>query len=135
MVQHIALNILREKDIVPFYQELLGCKETGRFVLDAALSKMLFNYDGAPLVVVMSTEGLVLELFITGVKPVLQCAHICLSVEAPEQLVCRAQALGYQTYRSTRAAKPDLLFVRDTSGNMFELKSCSSASAGAGQKE
>jgi catechol 2,3-dioxygenase-like lactoylglutathione lyase family enzyme len=47
--------------------------------------------------------------------------HLCISVENREKLIKEVQDRGYETIIIERK-QPDLVFIKDKSGNIFEIK-------------
>jgi len=63
-----------------------------------------------------------LELFVYAVAPGKGFPHICLEVTNREKIVTKCEQWHYPVLRTKRDDKPDLLFVQDKAGNLFELK-------------
>jgi len=119
-LEHIAITIDNSDEIINFYEHILGMKQARNFVLDKTLSKQIFGVHENVSVFLMKRDDLVLEIFIY--KQNLQSVnHLCISVENRENLIKKVQDKGYETIIIERE-QPDLVFIKDKSGNIFEIK-------------
>jgi len=122
MLKHIALeaNDRREADI--FFTEILGLKKTNSLTISAGLNKAVFGIEKEMAVENFEREGLRLEVFITGRKKIdLSCDHVCIEVENKEEFIKKCEKHDIKTNIVKKEGK-DLLFARDFSGNLFEIK-------------
>ena len=119
-LKHIAITIDNSDEIINFYQRILGMEEVRNFVLDKSLSAKIFGVKENLPVYLMQKDDLVLEIFIykQNQQPV---NHLCISVENREKLTKELQEKGYETIIIERE-QPDLVFIKDKSGNIFEIK-------------
>ncbi len=121
MLKHIAITVNENNDINAFYRDLLGFSETRRFTLPEELSDELFGIKESTEVVILFSDDIYLEVFLSGRKMKPAYNHICIGVQNREDLMGRAQCSGYSVTRVRRTPKQDLIFLRDSSGNSFEL--------------
>jgi len=120
MLEHIAITVNGSDEIINFYQNILGMEEGRNFVLDKSLSAKIFSVNKNLPVYLMQRDDLVLEIFIY--KQNLQSVnHLCISVDNRENLTKKLQEKGYETIIIERE-QPDLVFIKDKSGNIFEIK-------------
>ncbi|SRR6056297_113956 len=120
MLEHIAITVNGSDEIINFYQNILGMEEGRNFVLDKSLSAKIFGVNKNLPVYLMQRDDLVLEIFIY--KQNLQSVnHLCISVDNRENLTKKLQEKGYETIIIERE-QPDLVFIKDKSGNIFEIK-------------
>ena len=120
-LKHIGLAISEINEITDFYIEILGMKQARTFVLNKTLAETIFGCDIDTPVFLMQKDNFFLEIFIAPLASTKKFAHICLSVEKRELVYAKAKAKGFQCNRIKR--KPhDLIFIRDGSGNIFEIK-------------
>jgi len=120
MLEHIAITVNGSDEIINFYQNILGMEEVRNFVLDKSLSAKIFSVNKNLPVYLMQRDDLVLEIFIY--KQNLQSVnHLCISVDNRENLTKKLQEKGYETIIIERE-QPDLVFIKDKSGNIFEIK-------------
>jgi len=119
-LEHIAITINHSDEIINFYERILGMEQERNFVLDKTLSTKIFGVNGNLPVYLMKREDFVLEIFIY--KQNLQSVnHLCISVDNRENLTKKLQEKGYETIIIERE-QPDLVFIKDKSGNIFEIK-------------
>jgi len=119
-LEHIAITIDNSDEIINFYQRILGMEQARNFVLDKTLSTKIFGVNENLPVYLMQRDGLSIEIFIYKQK--LQSVnHLCISVENRENLIKEVQEKGYETIIIERD-QPDLVFIKDKSGNIFEIK-------------
>lgn len=123
MLEHIGITINEKNDIQAFYKDLLGLKEVHKFDLYKDLSEKLFGISNAVSVTHLSSEDLFLELFLTDRKQDPGYNHICISVLNRDSLIKKAESMGFLVTQIKRESRDDLIFIRDDSGNIFEIKS------------
>ncbi|MBC8185109.1 VOC family protein [candidate division KSB1 bacterium] len=120
-LEHIALTIEDAKEIKDFYIDILEMKEVKTFVLNKILAQKIFGIQKDTNVFYLQRNNLFLEVFITGEKLKQGFDHICLSVKDRETIVTKAEPQNYECVRIKRDVF-DLIFVKDKSGNIFEIK-------------
>jgi len=121
-LEHIVITISDKKELNNFYRDILGFKLKKQFELHDELSKKIF---GIPFVVdvnIMEYKNITLEIFIHSEMGELQYNHICLSIKNREEVYKKAVANGYESVRMKRDNN-DLIFIKDKSKNILELKS------------
>ena len=121
MLRHVAITINREMDLETFYKEILGFNEMRRFTLPADLSDKLFGISEATEVVLLKSGDIYLEAFLSNRKIDPVYGHICISLQNRIDAMQKAELNGYSVTRIERTAKEDLVFIRDGTGNSFEL--------------
>ncbi|MBW2004740.1 MAG: VOC family protein [Deltaproteobacteria bacterium] len=122
MFEHIGITINEESDIQAFYKDLLGLKEINKFDLFDDLSEKIFGINNTVPVRYFSSDDLGIELFLTDKeqKPVYN--HICISVQNRDNMIKKAKSMGFPVTKIKRESKDYLLFIKDNSGNIFEIK-------------
>jgi catechol 2,3-dioxygenase-like lactoylglutathione lyase family enzyme len=120
-LEHIALNITDTKEIINFYQNVLGMVEVRNYELDKDLAELFFNIRENTSVYLMQKDELVLELFINTKSYDHGFNHICIKVENRESIVDKAKNNSYKCIRREREYF-DQIFISDNSGNIFEIK-------------
>lgn len=121
MLKHIAITVNDKNDIDTFYKDLLGFSKTRSFTLPENLSDELFGIKESVKVVLLHSKDISLEVFLSGRRMEPAYNHICIAIQNRENIVGRAQSAGYTVTRVGRSLKPDLVFLKDSSGNSFEL--------------
>ncbi|MFP4023673.1 MAG: VOC family protein [Thiohalospira sp.] len=119
-LEHIAITINNSDEIINFYEHILGMEQVRNFVLDKTLSTKIFGVNENLPVYLMQRDDLAIEIFIYKQK--LQSVnHLCISIENRENLIKEVQEKGYENIIIERE-QPDLVFIYDKSGNIFEIK-------------
>jgi catechol 2,3-dioxygenase-like lactoylglutathione lyase family enzyme len=120
-IEHIALTITDHKEIKEFYKEILGFAEIRSFILQKELAREIFGFGKESRVFHLQTNDLMLELFLIPERFENVHNHICFSVPNREAIVNKAIRDGYECIR-VRRQHSDMIFLKDKSGNLFELK-------------
>ncbi|RLB25050.1 MAG: hypothetical protein DRG73_02880 [Deltaproteobacteria bacterium] len=123
MFEHIGITINEESDIQAFYKDLLGLKEINKFDLFDDLSEKIFGISNTVPVSLFSYDDLLIELFLTDKKQKQVYNHICISVKNRDDIIKKATSMGFPVTKIKRESKDYLLFIKDNSGNIFEIKS------------
>ena len=120
-LNHIAITITDFSEIKDFYKGLLGMKDVRQFALNKNLSKNIFNLENETTAYLLQKDELFFEIFILPQDIEKGFNHICISVPDREELVKQAKQKNYVVTRIEREHF-DLIFVKDKSGNIFEIK-------------
>ena len=120
-LEHIALNIIDSKEVIDFYQNVLGMVEVKNFILEKGLAKQFFGISKDTPVYLMQQDELVLELFVNSKSHDSGFDHICIEVENREDIVSKAKNNSYKCIIREREHF-DQIFISDNSGNIFEIK-------------
>jgi len=123
MFEHIGITINEESDIQAFYKDLLGLKEINKFDLYEDLSEKIFGISSTVSVRYFSSDDLGIELFLTEKEQKAVYNHICISVKNRDNIIKKATSMGFPVTTIKRESKDYLLFIKDNSGNIFEIKS------------
>ncbi len=118
---HVGLNIGHREEIENFYREILGFKLLRTFPITGELSRQIFQIDEGTQATLMNRGDVTVELFLCTENRPGGYAHLCIDVENREEIVRKCLLKGYPVFRKKRD-KGDLIFIRDLSGNIFELK-------------
>ena len=122
MLEHIGITINEYNDIQAFYKDLLGLKEVKTFDLYEDMSQKIFGIRTPVQVMHFSCEDLHLELFLTDKKQKSIYNHICISLQNRDDIIQKAKSMGFPVIEIKRESGNYLLFIKDNSGNMFEIK-------------
>lgn len=120
-LKHIAIAVNCPDDIDEFYQGILGFTLYRQFSVIAGLSQSLFGLDKELDVYQVKNDSIMLELFITDNQCRTGVSHVCLSVDSRTELLENIKAHHYE-YIIEQHNGHDVVFVKDRSGNMFEIK-------------
>jgi catechol 2,3-dioxygenase-like lactoylglutathione lyase family enzyme len=121
-LKHIGLNFQRKEELVDFYQNILGFQFEYQFDMSAELCDDIFGVNKQLKVFLYKREDMLLELFVHSVNLINGFSHICFAVEDREIIATKCEQSRYQVIRIKRIDNPDILFVKDKVGNIFELK-------------
>lgn len=119
---HVGLNIQDKDELLGFYENILGFYPEYQFELSPVLATKVFGIEKQAEVFLYNTESIQFELFVYPEKIKLGFAHICIEVNDREIIVQKCEQAGYPITRIQRDDKPDILFISDKAGNIFELK-------------
>lgn len=120
-LEHIALTISDSNELNNFYHGILGFKFNKKFALSKELSKQIFNISTIPAVNLMQRDNIFLEIFIYPKISKQKYNHICLAIKNRTEICKKAIDNGYTCIHIKRDIS-DLIFIKDKSGNIFELK-------------
>ncbi|MCK4408102.1 MAG: VOC family protein [Bacteroidales bacterium] len=120
-LEHIALTISDPAEIKNFYQDILGVNEARNFILNKVLAEKIFSIPRDTSFYYIQKDKLFLEIFISPGQNNQNFNHICLSIKNRELLVEKICKRNYEYVRIKRELS-DLIFIKDKSGNIFEIK-------------
>lgn len=124
MLLHLALTINDATDIGNFYQEVLSFSLLRQFSIPAETTQAIFHTDEATDVYLLKQESLQLEIFISNQQEERIFSHLCLAYPSARLLYEKAVKRGYPAYVRHHPVS-DTFFIRDKSGNLFEIKEMS----------
>ena len=120
-IEHIALNVTDSKEVINFYQNILGMVEIKNFKLEKGLAKHFFSISKEISVYLMQKDDIFLELFVNTKSYNHGFNHICIKVENRDDIIENAKKYLYKCIRREREYF-DQIFISDNSGNIFEIK-------------
>ncbi len=120
MLKHIGLQV-SQNDFEELYTKIFNGEERFSFMLEEEIGKAVFDIEKRIKVVFMMIGEVEMEFFIHDKEPERTYNHICMKIPDPKQVYEKAMESGYWTYQRCSNDK-ETYFIRDNSGNMFELK-------------
>lgn len=120
-IEHIGLTIKDPVEIDHFYCEVLGMRRIRDFILYKDVSEVVFGIEEDIQVAFLEKDGMTIELFVSEQTNKNPIDHICISVSDRKLLIQKAQQKGY-TYTRIKRPEYDLVFLKDKSGNLFEVR-------------
>ncbi len=121
-LNHVALNIYNEEELIDFYQNILGFHFEYQFNMPFELADTIFEAKEQPKAFLYKNENILLELFVYTVDVSRNFTHICFESNNRDSIADKCEQSGYPVIRIKRSDKKDLLFIKDKTGNIFELK-------------
>lgn len=120
-LEHIALSITDPEDITNFYQDILGMDKVKDFVLDKSLAYDIFGINKDTNVFLLHKEQVFLEIFVINRLQIKSFNHTCLAFDDRKSVFENAKQMGYTCIYKQKESS-ELFFIKDKSGNVFELK-------------
>ncbi|MFO7829540.1 MAG: VOC family protein [Bacteroidales bacterium] len=120
-LEHVAIKVNSSDEIINFYQNMLGMEQVRNFVLDKSLSTKIFGVNENLTVYLMQRDDLVLEIFILKQNQQQLINHLCISIDNREEIIKKIHERDFETIIIERE-QSDLVFIKDKSGNIFEIK-------------
>lgn len=121
-LNHIAIQFEDQEESDIFFSEILNIPKVKEFDLSKELSKKIFDIVTNVKVCVYNNKKARFEVFITKEKQNFSFNHICIEVENRKELIekCRKYDLDI---RLVDKKEKTLLFIKDFSDNIYEIKS------------
>ncbi len=120
-LKHVGLVCRTEAAADRFYRDLLGLQKSEPREISTSLARPLFGIDGNVPSFYYTGEGFQAEVFIHEAQTPGRIAHACLEVEDLDQLLARAESLGFSVARLAKGTG-FVTFLDDLDGNRFEVK-------------
>lgn|SRR6056297_3508497 len=118
---HVALQINDIQEVKSFYEKLLDFEVQYEFEIDQETAYQIFGVNKPLQVVKMQKDKMFLELFVDPQPLKMIYHHMCIAVDDPGKLAEQSSRSGYQVISKEREHGM-LYFIKDATGNMFELK-------------
>lgn len=118
---HVAITINDSSEIKNFYVDILGLEIIKNFILLKSIATQIFNTDKDTEVTVVGEKDFMMELFITDKNDYINFQHVCITVNDQKQVTQKAQENNYPCTIIKRDTS-DLVFIKDKSNNLFEIK-------------
>jgi len=121
VLNHVALECSDREKAKTFFTTILGIPLTKTFTVSATLSEAIFGIKEHVDVDVYDNEQTRFEVFITKTAKPSGYEHICTEIDDKQTFINRCKTHGIEPMIIQKDGK-DLLFVKDFSGNLFEIK-------------
>ncbi|MEA2016612.1 MAG: VOC family protein [Actinomycetota bacterium] len=118
---HVALIINDLSEIKDFYADILGLETIRKFTLPDKISGRVFGIEKETEITLVGRKDLAIELFESEEGGSRDYQHVCIAVGNREQVIQKARENNYPTIIIKRDTS-DLVFIKDKSGNLFEVK-------------
>ena len=120
-IEHVALQNKNKNDAIVFYRDVLDLSLIKSFSLNEELSKSIFSINKSVEVLVFEGDNSKFEIFISNINLNLNFNHICIIIDDVEGFFMKCNKNNIKPYKVVKGEK-ELLFIRDHSGNLFEIK-------------
>ncbi len=121
LLNHVALQCNDKEKVETFFTEVLGLPIKKKFTVSGELSEAIFGIDESVDVEVYDNNETRFEIFITQTEEKRGYGHVCIEIDNKKEFIDRCKQYGIKPMFITKGGK-NLLFVRDFSGNLFEIK-------------
>ncbi|MFX1385545.1 MAG: VOC family protein [Promethearchaeota archaeon] len=123
-IEHIAVASNTIEDSDRFFTELLGLKKSKTFPVSAELMEKFFGLNKEHTFVRYQNDNLGVEVIITNdtSKSNDVFTHSCLIVDNKDEFIDKSSSMGYKTIKVPRKDEGYYLFVKDSFGNLYEIK-------------
>lgn len=120
IIQHVALECLQRETADLFFSTILGIPKLKNTILSKELIRSIFDINEAVDIVIYGNVVSRFEVFIRSRKQTKTFDHVCVKVSDRNDFVARCRRHGLKPFFIQKDGK-QLLFVRDFSGNLFEI--------------
>lgn len=120
-LHHVALEYANRDKADLFFMTILGMEKVKSSTLPDDLSDAIFGMKKSVGMEVYDNGMSRIEVFITGNRKPIGFEHTCLEVRDRKEFIRRCTQNGIEPTVVQRGGK-DLLFARDFSNNLFEIK-------------
>ncbi|RLC47662.1 MAG: hypothetical protein DRH57_03650 [Candidatus Cloacimonadota bacterium] len=122
-IKHIAVESNNKDDANLFYGNILGLEMKYSYKLNKDLCKKIFGISDAMDVIMYGNENINFEIFVnSNYKPFRTFQHICIQVENKADFISKCHKNNAKVNIIIKEDGKELYFVRDFSGNLFEVK-------------
>ena len=121
LLNHVALKCKDEKGAKTFFTDILGIPLTKKFEISGDLSEAIFGIKENVDILVYDNNETRFEVFIGQVGKKHGYEHTCIEVDDKSEFIERCKKYKIEP-KSVKKDGKDILFVRDFSGNLFEVK-------------
>ncbi len=120
-LNHIALTVSDSKEVHDFYQNILGIDKIQYFILEKDFAKTIFGINKEIRAFFLEKDNICFEIFVSSKQIKHGFNHICISTEDRGKMIDKAINNGYEVIQ-IKKQPTDLVFIKDKTGNMFEIK-------------
>ena len=119
--KHIGLQFKSRKYAKIFFNKILGLNHLKSFELSEDLCKKIFNISEKVKVDVYENDSSYFEVFITQRDILKGFEHVCIQISDKNNLIEKCRRYNIDPIIVKKGEK-ELLFIRDFSGNLYEIK-------------
>lgn len=122
MLRHIGIQIIDKSEIEDFYVNILNFKIERRFFIHAQTAKEIYGTDKQIEVCRVKQFNLVIDLIISDEPFSFGFHHVALEFWKADEIIDKAREASYPVYVFSKTADSMARYIKDKSGNLFELK-------------
>lgn len=119
-VQHVAVECISQEHADRFFSLVLGLPKVKSSLLSEELTEEIFKIRTEVRFDFYDNGTTRFEVFITQQPVTRGFAHVCITVDDKKSFISRCEQQGLTPFFVQKGDK-ELLFVRDFSGNLFEV--------------
>lgn len=120
-INHIALQCSDKEKAEVFFTKVLEMSKVKTFTVPNELSENIFGIKSMIDVEVYDNEVARFEVFIVETSKKTSYEHICIEISNKKEFIARCIKYGIEPMIVKKEGK-DLLFLRDFSDNLYEIK-------------
>ena len=121
LLNHVALKCNDEEGAKTFFTDVLGLPLIKKFGISGEISEAIFGIKENVDILVYDNNETRFEVFIGKVGKKHGYEHTCIEVEDKIEFINRCRKHDIEPMTIKKEGK-NLLFIRDYSGNLFEVK-------------
>lgn len=121
LLNHVALQCSNKEEAEIFFTKILGIPKVKNFTISEDLSESIFGINDSIEIEVYESGKAKFEVFIGKSNRTPGYEHICIEVDNKKEFIDRCKKYGIEPLVIKKEGK-DLLFVRDFSNNLYEIK-------------
>jgi catechol 2,3-dioxygenase-like lactoylglutathione lyase family enzyme len=120
-LSHIGIECINQEKVITFFTKICGLNFLKSYELNEQLSEKIFSINKSINILVFHNQNTYIEVFLTSHKKTDSFNHICLEVPNKNRFIEKCIQFGLQPFKVLKNGK-ELLFVRDFSNNIYEIK-------------
>lgn len=120
-MNHVALQFSDKEKADIFFNKILEMPKVKTFTVSEELSENIFGIKKLVEVEVYDNGEARFEVFIRGTSVIHGYEHTCIETNNKKEFIARCKKYGIKPLIVKKEGK-DLLFVRDFSNNLYEIK-------------
>ena len=124
ILNHIAIEVTDKNQAEIFFTKILNIPKIGSFTISSKLCKDIFGISKKIEIRIFANDDIKLEVFTTHKKAPHSYSHICLNVKNKKNIIDKCKKYGIIP-NIVKKDDRELLFIKDFSGNLFEIKEIS----------
>ncbi|MCK4416198.1 MAG: VOC family protein [Thermoplasmatales archaeon] len=121
LLNHVAVQCSNKEKADIFFTKILGVPKVKNFTISEGLSESIFGINSSVEIEVYDNGKTRFEVFIGQNNRMPSYEHICIEIEGKKEFIDRCKKYGIEPLIVKREGK-DLLFIRDFSNNLYEIK-------------